>query len=189
MNYDEQYLAHYGVKGMKWGVRRYQNYDGSYTKRGVNRFKQAEKQYESAKQLQKMAKAGRKKGGAITANGQRYATTRNTVKEANQYVKSSKKEMKKAYKNLKYDKLADEGKQLYKQGKRITFNNNMLGTSEAIVGIGSYAAYNIINSKTGDTRLARLSSVAIAAGGTAVNALLYAKSERENRRLRAYYSH
>lgn len=24
-------LAHYGIKGMKWGVRRYQNYDGSYT--------------------------------------------------------------------------------------------------------------------------------------------------------------
>ena len=32
-------LAHYGVKGMKWGVRRYQNYDGSYTKKGLERYK------------------------------------------------------------------------------------------------------------------------------------------------------
>lgn len=31
------YLAHYGVKGMKWGVRRYQNYDGTRTALGKKR--------------------------------------------------------------------------------------------------------------------------------------------------------
>lgn len=31
MKFNEQsFLCHYGIKGMKWGVRRYQNPDDSY---------------------------------------------------------------------------------------------------------------------------------------------------------------
>lgn len=32
------YLVHHGIKGMKWGVRRYQNEDGSLTSEGRNRY-------------------------------------------------------------------------------------------------------------------------------------------------------
>lgn len=34
----EPYLQHFGIKGMKWGVRRYQNPDGTFTKAGKARY-------------------------------------------------------------------------------------------------------------------------------------------------------
>ena len=33
------YLAHHGTKGQRWGVRRFQNYDGSLTEKGKRRMK------------------------------------------------------------------------------------------------------------------------------------------------------
>jgi len=35
---DLNVLAHYGVRGMKWGVRRYQNADGTLTSEGAKRY-------------------------------------------------------------------------------------------------------------------------------------------------------
>ena len=34
----DNYLQHWGVKGMKWGVRRYQNKDGTLTEAGKKRY-------------------------------------------------------------------------------------------------------------------------------------------------------
>lgn len=39
----EEFLYHHGIKGQKWGVRRYQNKDGSYTALGKARRKEGEK--------------------------------------------------------------------------------------------------------------------------------------------------
>lgn len=36
--YEDNYLVHHGIKGQKWGVRRYQNPDGTYTEAGRKRY-------------------------------------------------------------------------------------------------------------------------------------------------------
>lgn len=43
---DDSYLAHHGIKGQRWGVRRFQNPDGSLTATGVKRIKTLESRSE-----------------------------------------------------------------------------------------------------------------------------------------------
>ena len=53
MNADE--LKHYGIKGMKWGVRRFQNSDGSLTAHGKKRYSG-----DNLKDIQKQVNQGKK---------------------------------------------------------------------------------------------------------------------------------
>lgn len=58
-SYHSPYLMHYGVKGMKWGVRRYQNEDGTLTAAGKKRdeYLRAKDKWKSARGSKTTARA------------------------------------------------------------------------------------------------------------------------------------
>ena len=163
-------LYHYGVKGMKWGVRRYRDYPGSYTQRGVKRFDKAMADYDEANSKYKSAKNAYKNQQA----------TKLEVKQAKQSRKTAERELKTQYKQLKNDKLADQGKELYKNDKRITSNEQTVSIMATATAIASKVLYD-----SGDKKMAEVAAI----GGGTLTAAYYLVTEYQNRRLRAYYAH
>ena len=52
----EDYLQHYGIPKMKWGIRRYQNEDGTYTEEGKARRRKSDSYSDDYKHFQKLRK-------------------------------------------------------------------------------------------------------------------------------------
>ena len=171
----EDELCHWGIKGMKWGVRRYQNYDGSYTKAGIKRYNNAMAVYDKRQQEYKKAKNDGLKGDGLK------------LKKAK--VKEAKRDVKKHYKHLKLDKRADQGKILYASGKRITYDNAVSNTLAKIGSLSISAAainykYGVVKDDRVTKALAGIGALSLASSG-----IKRAVDHAPDKKLRAYYSH
>lgn len=106
--YDDLYLAHHGILGQKWGVRRYQNADGTLTSAGKTRSSAGKT---STKGIIKRVKdkwnsLSYTQQAAIIAAGYIVGSAAlNAIQ-----VSSAKKENQQRFNNREYRKTAQQGK-------------------------------------------------------------------------------
>lgn len=186
---NDETLEHFGVKGMRWGVRRMEKKGfGTKASKRAKKFNAAADKYDAAK--------SKYKSSVDKASKKKYKSE----------MKSAKKEVKDQYKKTKQARLADQGAELYGNNTRITDNTAKIARTSSALAMGGQllkmttksnilpvnvqlALSKPVNTPIGKLTMGDMISIsALAAGGTAL-AVDKAYKENQNRKLRAYYSY
>jgi hypothetical protein len=83
-------LQHFGIKGMKWGVRRYQNKDGSLTPAGKKRYDESDEEREKKEKSKKTKVKVATAAVATAAVATTAAMNKDKVKKGAEFVKANK---------------------------------------------------------------------------------------------------
>lgn len=104
----ETYLAHDGILGMKWGVRRYQNPDGSLTEAGRLRY---------SRQMTKKRKAAARKEEAKRAADEKAGRPRDVSTMTDQEIRDflNRKDLEKRYLDTVTPKTIEKGESATKR--------------------------------------------------------------------------
>ena len=131
------YLEHHGIKGQKWGVRRFQNEDGSLTSAGrdryanfhssvrghtVKRVSKAEAKYARAKEKYDQGLKDKKNGLVMAYRGARYRSRGSKLLDAYDQL-SAEQNMDRSFAKNKaqdeYDKGSTADKKYIKENRKI----------------------------------------------------------------------
>lgn len=171
-------LQHHGVKGMKWGIRRYENKGGSYTLTGAKHFRGFEKDYDAANAKYKSAKQAYKDGTG----------SKGTMQEAKVARKVAKQNLNRAYDQVKRDYKADKGKNRYQMGQTITGRGAAAARillSAGLVAATAKSAYDRADIST-KTLKTVMTGTAVLSGAVMAKQAINTIGDSQ---LRAYYSH
>lgn len=83
-------LQHFGIKGMKWGVRRYQNKDGSLTPAGKKRYDESDEEREKKEKSKKTKVKVATAAVATAAVATTAAMNKDKIKKGVDFVNANK---------------------------------------------------------------------------------------------------
>ena len=97
----ENYLVHHGILGMKWGVRKYQNEDGTYTEAGKRRY------FDNGMTYKEMKKSYDSDSKRFEEEAKNDKNVQNEIKSMRDRANKKEKEASELYKKYNFD--GDDG--------------------------------------------------------------------------------
>lgn len=137
-------LYHWGIKGMKWGVRRFQNPDGTLTAQGKQRYKDYKSDQSTRRSLTRHVAADKKnlkaRGEAMNEVTKNYNDAQEQMRKASSKVFISKK---------KRQELVDEANaNLTKAGEELEKRRADLNRAERIYNKDAEALFKHVDDMT-----------------------------------------
>lgn len=148
-------LYHHGIKGQRWGVRRYQNPDGSYTKAGRKRYG-LDLNIDDTSRTNiariRLGEARRRLDSSDRTNVQKHAELRDREKKAKLALKEAKR--------------IDRGERRIKKKQSVTKNDFKQLAAHGVAYEGSRAMNSYLNTRLADLgNQGRLTSNHVAVAG------------------------
>ena len=126
-NYNAE-LYHYGVKGQKWGVRRYQNKDGTLTPAGKKRYGMGDngelvKKSLTTRMFEGLARSGYKNAKTQKTLYEQFGDDYNR-RSSEQWIREADQNSKQAKRSFELDKIASTDKKTAKLLRKGKFGVN-----------------------------------------------------------------
>ena len=129
------YLAHHGIKGQKWGVRRYQNEDGTLTAEGREHYSWGKNDYQSlrSKRLNRKVQIESKKGTKLVSKlAKKYGNDVEKIINDKRMIRYDKKG-KKLKDSLDRSIESDFQKQNYKTIKKMPTDSQFMSKARSMI--------------------------------------------------------